>query len=515
MSGLTWRWVCAFVCCVVFVLASLSAPTTRAGDKPAEKPALSGPLDATGKPLPRMYFGLIACATAGCHEKGQVANPPLLCRCDEMDRWKADDKHADAYQVLLGQRGQQMLKILGYPNAESAKACLGCHAVVLQSDKEKGTGFNLADGVSCVVCHGPYNGWIGEHSLAITRPAFRILDRKTKEQKYGMTDLWDPQKRAKLCASCHIGNVDEGKVVTHDMYAAGHPPLPGFEIASFSNQMPRHWQYLAEKTDPGVRKILGYDGKEDEQAKLVLVGAAVSLAESMRLYAKEADKALNATKEDDKVLDLAHFDCWACHHDLTSPSWRQARGYEGKPGRIPMKAWPTELIILGLQHLGNNPTQIQAFKDQLAKVQKAFTERQYGNPAVIKTEATNLANWADKLAAALNASTVGKPEAQKLLAAIPTLYKDKLLDFDSARQVGWAYDAILDSLSGYADKKEDPLLVKLRDDFGLKLPFGRMKPGQDGTIVTNLGPNLKRIYNYKPEPFRDLLRALDVAKKDK
>ena len=32
-----------------------------------------------------------------------------------------------------------------------------------------------------------------------------------------------------MCLSCHLGNAREGRVVTHEMYAAGHPPLPGFE----------------------------------------------------------------------------------------------------------------------------------------------------------------------------------------------------------------------------------------------------------------------------------------------
>ena len=64
-----------------------------------------------------------------------------------------------------------------------------------------------------------------------------------------MTDLWDPVTRGKKCVSCHIGNPDpeEEKVVTHAMYAAGHPPLPGIEVATFSDAQPRHWQYLREK----------------------------------------------------------------------------------------------------------------------------------------------------------------------------------------------------------------------------------------------------------------------------
>ena len=43
--------------------------------------------------------------------------------------------------------------------------------------------------------------------------------------------------RAKLCSACHVGNVEDGKLVTHEMYAAGHPPLPGIEIVAFCDAL--------------------------------------------------------------------------------------------------------------------------------------------------------------------------------------------------------------------------------------------------------------------------------------
>ncbi len=42
--------------------------------------------------------------------------------------------------------------------------------------------------------------------------------------------------------SCHVGNATQGKVVTHPMFAAGHPPLPPIEVASFSKNEPQHWR---------------------------------------------------------------------------------------------------------------------------------------------------------------------------------------------------------------------------------------------------------------------------------
>src|SRR5262249_36585052 len=155
---------------------------------------------------------------------------------------------------------------------------------------------------------------------------WRGQSRKAKESKYGMTDLWDPIRRTEVCASCHVGNAKEGKVVTHEMYAAGHPPLPSFEIATFGDGMPRHWQLLAQKSKT-AQELLQYDPRELEQTKLVLISGIQCFRDSMRLLAAQAKKSA----EEKQGIDLAQLDCAACHHDLIRPSWRQERGYKGKP----------------------------------------------------------------------------------------------------------------------------------------------------------------------------------------
>ena len=57
-----------------------------------------------------------------------------------------------------------------------------------------------------------------------------------------MTNVRDPVRRTELCLSCHVGDIACGKFVTHDMFAAGDPPLPAFEIETFLEQMPPHWR---------------------------------------------------------------------------------------------------------------------------------------------------------------------------------------------------------------------------------------------------------------------------------
>src|SRR5262249_47364646 len=208
----------------------------------------------------------------------------------------------------------------------------------------------------------------------------------------GMTDLWDPTRRAALCASCHIGNLEEGKCVTHEMYAAGHPPLPGFEAATFCDAMPRHWQLPREKPARG-RTLLGLDAGDYEQTRLVLVGAAVSLRESMHLLARQSAACLRSDDPDGKVLDYANFDCACCHHDLKAPRWRQRRGFPGVPGQVLPPSWPVALAAPAIERAYGKDAarQAEVFQRHWEQVEAGLLARPGGDPAQVGPAAENLA----------------------------------------------------------------------------------------------------------------------------
>src|SRR5262245_23651017 len=394
----------------------------------------------SAEPAPKLtpfYVGAkLGCGTNGCHG-APPSEEPLLCRCTEYTIWDSKDKHVDAYKVLSGERGKQMGKLLGYDVASDPR-CLSCHGAVVADEKAKHKTFTLDDGVSCSICHGPYKEWY-THGLPVFVDDWRKMTPREKEAKYGMTDLWDPAKRTALCASCHQGNKEQGKFVTHEMYAAGHPPLPSFEVATFSDQMPRHWQYRREKPKK-VQDLLKYDGVDREQTKLILVGAAVTLRESMRLLVEECQECIKATDADRKSLDYAHFDCYACHHDLKSPSWRQKRGYSGKPGRVPRQPWPTVLIPLVIPFAaGDDRARQQATEEFEARVKAldaAFDAQPFGDPARIETAARALQQWASTLAERVNdpGKVCDDAAARAFLAALPVQLGKTNLDYDSARQ---------------------------------------------------------------------------------
>jgi hypothetical protein len=517
MPTVALRWKITAVCVLLGGGASwLHGVQGRGEAKKAPPPKAP----AAGPPTP-LYFGVGACSNAGCHTLPAPTKwpRPLLCRCDEGTRWAEKDKHGDAYRVLLGDRSKRMGAILKLTPHQDAR-CLSCHAAVVE-DKEllkrsQEVFFKLEDGVSCVVCHGAHQEWVTKHGAFLEVPKWRPLTRAQKEAQFGMRDLWDPVKRAELCASCHIGNVGSSvrKFVTHEMYAAGHPPLPGFEVAFFSDQMPRHWQYRSEKKDASVRKELGYDGKEQEQTKLVLVGAAVSLREAMRLLEAQADECRKAKEPGLASLDLANFDCYACHHELRSTSWRQKRGFAGRPGRVPMRPWPTALVKLALRHAAADEAEARRLSAEYDKqwqaLRAAFDRRPYGSPAHIAPAAKKLGDWADGLARALDKKGCDPPEARKLLAGLPGLYKDEALDYDSARQVGWALRVLCQELEG-GGREVDGALALLDRHLKLTLPVRAegAEGRKQGSIVKELPDRLRHLSRYDPAVFRKALLGLE------
>jgi hypothetical protein len=491
-----------------------------------------------------------------------------------------DNKDKDDYEEILGKvlhkkvakdvfdantRARQMEKILAKTDrAKLVKGdyrlikdpgCLACHAQVIdpklddRDDKDKKLdqrtvqpSFHEEEGVNCVVCHGPYKEWVVKHTGILTgSDAWRKLDRKTKEES-GMNDLWDPAKRTKLCATCHVGSNGDGKdiperFVTHEMYAAGHPPLPGFEVATFSNEMPRHWDYIREK-DKGVLKSQNIDPKyfQVEQTQLVFTGAATALEEQMRLLAGQADKA----EKKDVMLDLSNFDCYACHHGLTSDAWRQKRGYgDRRPGRLPMRHWSIELIKLAVHYAEDTKEarekRYAEYEKLLAGVKEAFTSQMYGNRKQISDKAGKLADWAKKLAADVIEKTRKTPatakDAKELYLAIPVTYnmdKEKdWVDFDSARQIAWGFKVPyyevnnLDWFSGMEVQKNGKLKdppKQVKDVLGELSKISKsMKldlPNKPKSIDDDLEETLKRLNEYNPEKFNAELKALGKTLKE-
>ena len=356
-------FLAAAACCGM--LASFGPPSKGRGSQ--VQPA---------KPRPYV-FGAQFCSDCHGHPEnyaGQLGE--MICNMDEYRNWHDRDRHEYSFHwsmnippdrrnakderhqngarflLLAGQRAQAIVDRLQIKDLRRS-ACVNCHGLAVPKDVPVDRFVQNTDGVTCVACHGAYQDWALRHQ-AVNDPQWRKLTRKEKERDYGMVDLWNPVIHASKCLSCHIGNADEQKVITHSMYAAGHPALPGIEVASFGDQEPRHWRFLREKPEP-IQQLLGFNRRRMEQTELVAISAIVALRESMKLFVAGFKMAGPSGRTPAVWPEFARYDCYACHHELQASGpplagnrWRNPERSAGPrllSGRKCSSAWESKRQI--------------------------------------------------------------------------------------------------------------------------------------------------------------------------
>jgi hypothetical protein len=507
-----------------------------------------------------VYQGFERCAFCHGRTLDEAVRPFRrdLCLLNEGHVWQQQDKHAQAFEVLRGSLSQQIGERLGW-NVTSDVRCLSCHAnqrpdVPPAADFEQQ---HLSEGVGCEACHGPGSKYDQPHS----QPAWRGLPPAEKAA-LGMVDVRNPLTRARQCFSCHIGQVAQGKVITHEMYAAGHPPLAGIELESFALQMPRHWRYLPEKgalqNEAGFLAA-NYAGRlqprsELPQTREVIVGGVVALIESLRLTADLADGAASVTWP-----ELARYDCQACHHELRVPSWRQQRTAAGVPGRPLAPAWPAALVAPALHVLGEADAATDAresFEQHMQQVDQAFTVRPFGDSTAVVTSARRAAEWLEQeLLPDLEIARFDRSAARRVLDQILLEAQSGTHDYDSARQLAWAAQVISAELftpyppefaAPTADATDDSQLAiwkawntdvsarnrtdlltvfdetGLQSSLSLRLPAGQTAARMEGAppasplaeptrLQQHLPEWLQSASRYHPDDFKSQMNALDQA----
>jgi cytochrome c553 len=271
------------------------------------------------------------------------------------------------------------------------------------------------------------------------------MSAKSKLEKYGFADIRSPSARTRMCLSCHLGNVAEGKVVTHEMYAAGHPPLPGFEMETFAYQMPKHWRDFHEKT-PTVREEFLKKSEDDvygrdtykldnlHQTNVVLVSALVAFSENLKLGANLADTAASMPVAKPDFPELAQYECFACHHDLKDRSWRQRRALSGAPGRPLLRSWPTVLTKLALKRLSGSS---EEFDRRMKSVDKLLSDQPFGRREEWVAAVKPVTEWIDQQARELERKPLSRTEGVQLLRDTVAVADSNLWDYDSARQLVW------------------------------------------------------------------------------
>ncbi len=305
---------------VVFLLSAVALTTLLWGvtfrSSVATEPLPTAGAGSSLAASKREWQGVASCASTACHG----GNGPKGSKGSEYTTWVLYDKHTRAYNVLFDERSKiieknfRHIKNVTDAHAETDKLCLSCHAMNAEENPKRES-FVRDFGIGCESCHGTAQEWLGVHYAS---------DWKSRsdedKRKLGFQPMKQLADRAQLCVTCHVGDAD--KQVNHDLIAAGHPRL-NFEFGAFQAIMPKHWREEGDNVRP------------DFEARAWAVGQIATARAALELLAHRSQST------DEPWPEFAEYDCFACHHDLREPSWRQKPGHYANrtPGSFPWGTW--------------------------------------------------------------------------------------------------------------------------------------------------------------------------------
>lgn len=497
-----------------------------------------------------------------------------------VDQWVGASNELS--QRICDSLGWEVDQPAGYQ--QFAAACLTCHGAYDAAAGPHPAFSKVEDlnqiqpGISCLGCHQEVEGagagsqaWVLAHA-SFTDPLQRGWRVKSPAEKsaLGMRDLIDAPEQARLCADCHVGNPGQGMVITHAMYAAGHPPLPSFELETFCRSMPRHWRDEAEQlqafeqsrfpqaakyfamnfpilvaantppaTDAAADVVTLAPATEADAAPSVADLAALSeiawnsrrmLVGAATARRRMAEQIVWAAETEGQWGDYALYDCGACHHELRRPSLRQQRGYPGRPGRPRPHEWPDVLTLL----LDPTGAAVQA-RQQLTQ---AITIVPFGDPDASREAAILCIDSLDEFLRQVETQTpLQRGQLWQILERLASVPSEELVDYATARQIVWAIVVVTDELST-STRLTEPQQIRLqaiRDEIatwkapapaadaepGSPVPLGaigitaELPAGRNQFIFEeHLGEELDRRAAYDPTPLRESLERLRKALAD-
>lgn len=448
--------------------------------------------------------------------------------------WNSADRHSVAYASLLGERGKRMGELLKKDVTATETGCIQCHAT---SNQPNSCVINQAascetEGVGCESCHGPSGNWIQAH---FTDPLWRDKKMADVRKSKGWVEIRSPIVRAEVCNSCHVGSAEDHRLITHDMYAAGHPPLSGFEIESFSDKMPRHWRYSYER--PQVAGAA--QSTEYQRTRNVLVGSVVGVRMAVELAV--ADASAPAPQEPGATArwpELARMDCYACHHELIEPGWRQYRkAVAAVPGRPQLTVGCVPLVAVAAEVGGN--TTAEKVDKVLARLQTPFERDVFGDPQGIAEQGAAVTAWCKELEDRLDKRDYkgdsGQRIARQALHAIAEQCGREYYDYDTARQLFGAWMVIYGELvanqaiqpSAADTARLDAVLQRINGDDTFSLERNRMQPPCEAPTDQKLASaeaanereaRLDKTFvsraDYMPATFSQEMRQLDALTRE-
>jgi hypothetical protein len=493
--------------------------------------------------------------------------------------WDVHDLHRTAYQNLLTSRCPEVKDGTNKVNATAQKMednlrragvdrkyhdekytvatdtqCLVCHASTLKTPNKdihknwKADAFLTTDGVGCEMCHGLGSKYRDEHQksklgkIDTVPGAIRVVPWREwpaeVKKDWGLVNLRNGAEAVTRCASCHIGNLDDGRFVTHDMYAAGHPPLPPLDLIAYTREQPRHWGLpskmpyltnLAEKFPEKAEAVFHIRAGESHVARRFAESTLATLHAAAHISGQLAGEAK------DDGLDFAAFDCASCHHNLKYPSDRQDRGYSARPGRPLFRPATFALAKIVTEHAAEMPGggDFKTALEALATVEKnlaiAFTNKSYGDSAKVQAASAELSKWSAETLKKLAAVKYTPEETRKLLAKVVAATQKPVADPEVAQLYTWAAETLVLALTPEgADEKPPPALTELRDKLK-DVVVTRLRPnaafyyeqglsgGVPGPSVepvdTRIGARMELFNSFRAAPFRKAFQEVKLGGK--
>ncbi len=332
-----------------------------------------------------------SCASTACHGGPRPGvNNTAAIRGAEYPAWLNRDPHAQAYRSLCSEQGTRILerlKILDGANIIDRAGfndCLACHNSTQQTSSEITINDSInqfqpvnqfrREGVACDRCHGPSEAWRNRHY----GPEWPTQVVGKDAHELGFIANEDLLTRARMCASCHIG--DAQRNMNHDMIAAGHPPLL-YEFATYHNRLPKHWRD-ARTGD-----------RQNYESTLWLVGQVAALEAQVSLIEARAAK----TTSTGIWPEFAHLNCAACHQTLNDKP-TQNKYETSQAGWSRWNRWAMENLLLSPTSPNPAPPAQAELKAALAALERALVSLNT-EPDEVRARAADLkmalAMWVD------------------------------------------------------------------------------------------------------------------------
>lgn len=357
-----------------------------------------------------------SCSTSNCH--GDLNPDPRedSIRRDEYFVW-LNDPHSRATKTLSGERSLSIFQSLGLidENRNSLPGqsenfhrhldnCLACHETNRHLAGPAGghDPRSWAEGVSCESCHGIATNWLPLHS----RKEWKTASADHKRDLISGDDL---TARVQQCSVCHVGSRHGGDV-NHDLIAAGHPALR-FEYVWYRARLPHHWKRTRETTR---------SAGSSNAVQAWMVGQLVTAIASL----EQLERRLTIDTSADISTEFAEFQCFACHHELQGPSWRQhPQRHGGQQSYAPWGNWNLQLLTsLADQHGTVNAKECSLTFDRL---RSELQQRASPNTSELKklndAARERLAVWLTEI------SRLTESEAEQILRNVARRHPEQLI----------------------------------------------------------------------------------------